>query len=92
MKAQGTTPEFVALGNETQAGMLYPEGSYENFAQLSELYNAGYDAVKAVSQDSKVIIHLNAAGDKSQYNWYFGELKNRHTKYDVTELLLSFLD
>lgn len=83
MKAQGTTPEFVALGNETQAGMLYPEGSYENFAQLSELYNAGYDAVKAVSQDSKVIIHLNAAGDKSQYNWYFGELKNRHTKYDV---------
>lgn len=83
MKAQGTTPEFVALGNETQAGMLYPDGSYENFAQLSELYNAGYDAVKSVSQDSKVIIHLNAAGDKDQYNWYFGELKNRNTKYDV---------
>lgn len=83
MKAQGTTPEFVSLGNETQAGILYPEGSYENFAQLSELYNAGYDAVKAVSQDSKVIIHLNAAGDKAQYNWYFGELKNRNTKYDV---------
>lgn len=83
MKAQGTTPEFVALGNESQAGILYPDGSYENFAQLSELYNAGYNAVKAVSQDSKVIIHLNAAGDKDQYNWYFGELKNRNTKYDV---------
>lgn len=83
MKAQGTTPEFVALGNETQAGMLYPDGSYENFAQLSELYSAGYDAVKSVSQNSKVIIHLNAAGDKDQYNWYFGELKNRNTKYDV---------
>ena len=83
MKAQGTIPEFVALGNETQSGMLYPDGSYENFAQLSELYNAGYDAVKAVSQDSRVIIHLNAAGDKDLYNWYFGELKNRNTKYDV---------
>lgn len=83
MKAQGTTPEYVAIGNETQAGMLYPDGSYENFAQLSELYNAGYDAVKAVSEDSKVIIHLNNAGSKDQYNWYLGELKDRGTRYDI---------
>ena len=34
MKAQGTTPEFVSLGNEVQAGMLYPDGSCDNFAQL----------------------------------------------------------
>jgi arabinogalactan endo-1,4-beta-galactosidase len=83
MKAQGTTPEFVALGNETQAGMLYPDGSCDNFVQLSELFNTGYDAVKAVSPDSKVVIHSNAAGDKDQYNWYYGELKNRNTKYDI---------
>lgn len=30
MKAQGTTPEFVSLGNEVQAGMLYPDGSCDN--------------------------------------------------------------
>lgn len=83
MKAQDTTPEFVALGNETQAGMLYPEGSYQNMAQLSALYNAGYDAVKAVSPNSKVIIHSSGAGDKDLYNWYYGELKNWHTKYDI---------
>lgn len=53
MKAQGTTPEFVSLGNEVQAGMLYPDGSCDNFAQLSELFNTGYDAVKAVSPDSR---------------------------------------
>lgn len=83
MAAQGTTPEYVALGNETQGGMLYPEGSYEDFAQLSELYNTGYEAVKAVSKESKVIIHLDGAGNKDQYNWYFGELKNRGTQYDI---------
>lgn len=83
MKAQGTTPEFVALGNETQAGMLYPDGDCKNMLQLSALYNTGYDAVKAVSEDSKVIIHSNAAGDRDQYNWYFGELKNWNTKYDI---------
>lgn len=83
MKAQGTIPEFVALGNETQAGMLYPDGDCKNMAQLSALYNAGYDAVKAVSPDSKVIIHSDAAGNKDQFNWYFGELKNWNTKYDI---------
>lgn len=83
MAAQGTTPEYVSLGNETQAGMLYPDGSCDNLTQLSALYNAGYEAVKAVSEETKVIIHSNAAGDRSQYNWYFGELKNRGTKYDV---------
>lgn len=83
MKAQGTMPEYVALGNETQSGMLYPDGSYENFAQLVELYNAGYDAVKAVDETSKVIIHLNAAGSNDLYNWYLGELADRNCKYDI---------
>lgn len=83
MAAQGTTPEYVSLGNETQAGMLYPDGSCDNFAQLSALYNAGYEAVKAVSKDSKVIIHSNAAGNRDQYNWYFGELEKRGTQYDI---------
>lgn len=90
MKAQGTTPEFVSLGNEVQAGMLYPDGSCDNFAQLSELFNTGYDAVKAVSPDSKVIIHSAGAGDKDLYNWYYGELKKRNTKYDIIGTSLEF--
>jgi len=54
MKAQGTTPEYVSLGNETQAGMLYPLGGplaqpldYTLVENLAAFYNAGYDAVKA---------------------------------------------
>lgn len=83
MKEQGTSPEFVSLGNETQSGMLYPDGGFENMSQLAELYNVGYDAVKAVAPESRIIIHLNDAGSKDLYNWYFGELNNRNVKYDI---------
>lgn len=83
MVEQGTTPEYVSLGNEIQAGMLYPDGSVDSMGQLTELINSGYDAVKAVSPDSKVILHSNAAGNKEQYEWFFGELQDRGAKYDI---------
>lgn len=84
MAAQGTTPEYVSIGNEVQAGMLYPDGdAVNNMSQLSELFNAGYDAVKAVSPDSKVIIHSSGAGDRDLYQWFFGGLQDRGTKYDI---------
>ena len=83
MKAQGTTPEYVSLGNETAGGLLFPDGDYNHFAQMAELYNKGYDAVKAVSPDSKVIIHLDDAGSYDKYNWYFDALKAAGGKFDI---------
>ena len=92
MKAQGTTPEYVALGNETQAGMLYPLGGpldssdpeyWTKVKNLAGFYNAGYDAVKASNEDTKVIIHLAGAGDKDAYNWYFGLMQDWGVKYDI---------
>ncbi|WP_431922092.1 glycosyl hydrolase 53 family protein [Nonomuraea jabiensis] len=45
MKAQGTTPAFVSLGNETAGGLLFPYGaSYgqpDAFAKLARFYKAG---------------------------------------------------
>lgn len=83
MKAQGTTPEYVSLGNETVGGILYPDGKTDNFKQLAELFNEGYDAVKAVSAETKVIIHLDDAGNKYKYDWFFDELNRNGGKYDL---------
>ena len=92
MKAQGTTPEYVSLGNETQAGMLYPMGGpldsnledyYTRLQNLVGFYNAGYDAVKASNADTKVIIHLAGAGNKDTNNWYFGLMQDYGAKYDI---------
>lgn len=92
MKAQGTAPEYVSLGNETQAGMLYPLGGPLNSSDpnyttlvknLTGFYNAGYDAVKTSNPDSRVIIHLAGAGDKDMNNWYFGLMNDWGVQYDI---------
>ena len=83
MKNQGTLPEYVSLGNETPSGFLFPDGDYNHFNQMAELFNQGYDAVKAVSPDSKVIIHLDDGGNSAKYDWFFGELKAAGGKFDI---------
>lgn len=83
MKDQGTIPQYVSLGNETRGGFLFPDGGYSNFSKMAALFNAGYDAVKEVSPESKVIIHLDDAGDAGLYDWFFGSLESAGGKYDI---------
>ena len=83
MKNQGTVPEYVSLGNETAGGILFPDGDYNHFGQMAELFNRGYEAVKAVAPETKVIIHLDDAGNAGKYDWFFGELANAGGKYDI---------
>ena len=108
MAAQDTTPEYVSIGNESNSGLLYPFGcawtlpasnmcpsavcKAGNWPQLGELYGAAYDAVKAVSPTSQVIIHLayqngavpsQAAG---AFNSYFDKVTANGGKYDIKGL------
>lgn len=55
LKAAGVTPEWVQVGNETTPGMMLPVGSVDNPAQLTQLNNAGYDAVKSVLDRKSVV-------------------------------------
>ncbi len=84
LKASGVTPEWVQVGNETNNGMLWEDGmaskSMKNFAQL---VTSGYDAVKAVFGNTKVIVHISNAHDNSLFRWIFDGLKNNGGKYDV---------
>lgn len=83
MKQQGTTPEFVSLGNETSSGFLFPDGEYNNFPQMAALFNKAYEAVKAVSSTTQVIIHLDDAGNTDKYEWFFNTLSANGGKYDI---------
>jgi arabinogalactan endo-1,4-beta-galactosidase len=83
MKAQGTTPEYVSLGNEIGGGLLKPDGASTNFSQMGELINQGYNAVKAVSSSTKVVLHLEDAGNNDKYDWFFGGCATYGVKYDI---------
>lgn len=88
LKAVGVKPEWVQIGNETTPGMMLPVGSVDNPVQLTELNNAGYDAVKSVLPDAKVIVHLDGGNDQWRYDRMFDILENNGGKYDMIGMSL----
>ena len=90
MKEQGTEPEYVAFGNEMHTGLLfsknrseYDYGSTYRMPRLAALLQAASRAVKEVSPDTKVILHLDGAGQKSKYNTFFSNCETYNIPYDV---------
>ena len=86
LKTAGVTPEWVQVGNETPGGMIYPEGSTSNWQQLAQLINQGYDAIKAVSPQSKVLLHLDRGNDSARFVSWFDNARKYGAKYDIIGL------
>ncbi|MBB3186263.1 glycoside hydrolase family 53 protein [Microbacter margulisiae] len=89
LKTNGITPEWVQVGNETGNGMMWPAGNATtSMANYAALVNTGYNAVKAVFPNTKVIIHLQNGYDNSLYRWLFDGLKSNGAKWDVIGMSL----
>lgn len=86
LKNAGVTPEWVQVGNEIPGGMLWPEGSTDNFSQLAQLLNKGYEATKAIDKNIKVIVHLDEGNNSQKFRWFFDNAKANNVKYDVIGL------
>lgn len=89
LKNAGVSPKWIQVGNETRSGMLYPAGritgsNTAGFSNFATLYNAGYDAAKAVFPSVIVMPHLNNALDNNV--WWFENLKNAGAKFDAIGL------
>lgn len=83
LKTYGITPEWVQIGNETRLGILWPLGKIDNGNNWAELNNAGYDAVKAIFPNAKVIIHLDSGDNLALYTRVLNYMKQNGGKYDV---------
>ena len=92
LKDAGVDVHWVQVGNETRNGMLWPAGQLwtnsgdvpngrSNFAKL---YNAGYDAAKAVYPSALVMPHLNNAYEDN--DWWFSQIKAAGGKFDAIAL------
>ncbi len=96
MAAQGTIPEYVSIGNETDNGILYMDqnmnyvsyGGHQtrnSVANMVYLFNKGYDAVKAVSPSTQVILH-HTGGDQGRMTAcrnFFTIMRDNGGKFDV---------
>lgn len=81
--SNGVYPEFVQIGNEINSGILWPDGSYTNFRNLAELLDAGVKAVRRVSPNTKIVIHLAEGHNNSVFRWFFDNLHRYFYDYDV---------
>jgi arabinogalactan endo-1,4-beta-galactosidase len=86
LKVAGVTPEWVQVGNEIPGGMLWPEGSTDNWPQLGQLLNKGYDAVKAVDKNIKVIVHVDEGNNNEKFQTFFDNATTQKVRYDVIGL------
>ena len=89
LKKNNVTPEWVQVGNETNDGMLWEEGrASKNMAQYATLVKSGYNAVKQVFPNTKVIVHVSNGYDNGLFRWNLDGLKNNGAKWDVIGMSL----
>ncbi len=84
LKAAGVGVQWVQVGNETNDGLLWPEGqASKNMANYAALVSAGYDAAKSVFADAKVLVHVSNGWDNDLFRWNIGGLVSNGARFDV---------
>ncbi len=86
LKDQGTTPAMVQVGNEINHGMIWPEGSVNNFDNLAQLFFAGTQAVKAVSVSTSIMLHIALGGQNDESRYFIDNMVKRGVPFDVIGL------
>ena len=94
MAEQNTPPDYVSIGNEIQAGILFGyfsdiaslptvNGYCNDMPNLQNMLGRGCKAVREVCPDAKIIIHLTMSTGvtASTYSWFF--LRMKSLDYDM---------
>lgn len=89
LQTNGITPDWVQVGNEVDDGMLWEDGrASTNMANFAALVKAGYQAVKSISNTTKVIVHVSNGYDNAHFQWLFDGLKNNGAQWDIIGMSL----
>jgi len=89
LRAAGVVPSWVQVGNETNDGMLWPDGKASTkMSGFAALVSAGYRAVKSINDSIKVIVHLSNGFDNGLFRWMFDGLKSNGANWDIIGMSL----
>lgn len=83
LKAQGTTPDMVQVGNEINHGIVWPEGSVSRPDSTAQLIMAGTSAVKAVAPETVMMLHVALGGQNDESVFFIDEMVKRGVHFDV---------
>lgn len=86
---RGVSPDWVQIGNETNDGMLWPLGKASTqMANYASFFKAGYEAVKQVDANIKVMVHLSNGFDNNLFRWNLDGLRQNGASWDIIGLSL----
>jgi arabinogalactan endo-1,4-beta-galactosidase len=87
LRAQGTMPDMVQIGNEITNGMLWPDGKLpDRWPQFADLLIAGVRGVEAGRADlprPAIMIHIDQGGNEETTKWFFDNLIANRVPFDV---------
>jgi arabinogalactan endo-1,4-beta-galactosidase len=84
LKAQGTPPNMVQIGNEITNGMLWPDGKNDkSFDNLAALLKEGVRAVKNCSPSTLIMLHVDNGGNNEMYRWWFDNIIRQGVPFDL---------
>jgi beta-galactosidase len=86
LKAQGTTPDMVQVGNEINHGMIWPEGHVAHFDSLAQLFKAGSNAVLSVDPSIVIMLHIALGGQNDESVFFLNNMVSRGVAFDVIGL------
>jgi beta-galactosidase len=83
LKAQGTPPDMVQIGNEINHGMIWPEGHVSHLDSLAQLVKAGTDAVLKVDPSIIILLHIALGGQNDESVFFINNMLSRGVYFDV---------
>ncbi len=86
LKAQGTLPDMVQVGNEINHGIVWPEGNVSNVDSMAQLIAAGIAAVKAVDPSTIIMLHVALGGQNDESVFFIDQMMARKIQFDVIGL------
>ena len=88
LKNQNTLPKYVQIGNETDCGILWPDGyvcgesnSEIQWAKLRSLFTNAIEGINSaldIEDTLKIISHVSSGG-----NWFFNNLMLEDIDFDI---------
>lgn len=92
--ANGAKPDFVQIGNEVSYGMLwrnnndrcYSNVSNATWKRFTDFLNSASKAVREVTPDAKIIIHIERAGNTDATTSFYDKMKSAAVDYDIIGL------
>ena len=86
LKAQGTLPDMVQIGNEINHGMVWPEGHISHPDSLASLIKAGIEGVKEVDPSIIIMLHIALGGQNDEAVFWLNNMFARGVDCDVIGL------